>query len=69
MTEKRIKELADFFYSSNNSDEVPIRIMAATGQFSGFDFSKVAFIELMKILNKSMNLKEDLLNFREEYGG
>jgi hypothetical protein len=68
MTKKRIKKLADFFYSSDNSEDVPIRIMASSGQFSGFDFSKKGLIELLEILNKSENLKEDLLNFRNEYG-
>ena len=42
--------------------------MASSGQFSGFDFSKKGLIELLEILNKSENLKEDLLNFRNEYG-
>ena len=42
--------------------------MASTGMFSGFDFNKKGFIELMKILEVSENLKEDLINFKEKYG-
>lgn len=68
MTKKRIQQLADFFYSSDDANDVPIRVMASSGQFSGFCLSKKEFIELMKILNTSTDLKTDLLLFREEYG-
>ena len=67
MNEKRICELADFFYSSDSSNDVPLRIASTTGQFSGFELCKESFIELMKILNKSKSLKEDLSRFREEH--
>lgn len=68
MTKKRIDKLADFFYSSDNSKDIPIRIMASSGQFSGFDFPKDGLVKLLEILNNSQNLKDDLLKFREEYG-
>ena len=68
MTDKRIRELADFFYSSNSSNDVPLRINITTGQYSGNDLTPEEFIKLMNILKKSKNLKEDLYKFREELG-
>jgi hypothetical protein len=68
MTQKRIKELANFFYSSDESEEVPLRIAAVTGQYSGFDFDKNGCIKLLTIMNKSTNLKKDLELFCQEYG-
>ena len=67
MKEKKIQELAKFFYSSNNSTDVPIRLAIISGQFSGFDFTKEGFIELFRILNNSKDLKKDLLAFRNKY--
>lgn len=63
MTIKRIQELANFFYSSNNSNDIPLRLSCSTGAFTGFDLSKKDFIDLFIILNKSTNLKIDLNNF------
>lgn len=68
MTNKRIRELADFFYSSNSSNDVPLRISITTGQYSGNDLTPKEFVELMNILRESKNLKEDLQKFREEIG-
>ena len=67
MTNKKIKELSDFFYSSNSQTDIPLRISITTGQYSGFDLTKTAFQELLKILNKSVNLKTDLVEFLEKY--
>lgn len=65
----RIKQLADFFYSSNSALDVPLRISCETGQFTGFDLDRESFISLLKILAKSQNLKEDLAAFVEcQYG-
>ena len=66
MTDKQIKKLADFFYGSNNASDVPLRLAIVTGRYTGHDLNKDRFIELMTILNNSTDLKEDLLNFREE---
>lgn len=66
MTNKRIQELAEFFYHSDNSYDVPLRLAITTGMYSGSDLNKNRFIQLMKILKKSQNLKRDLLVFREE---
>jgi len=65
MTLKRINELADFFYSSDSVDDVPLRIACTTGQYAGFDLTHDDFIRLFVILNKSENLKEDLREFVE----
>jgi hypothetical protein len=65
MTLQRIKELADFFYSSNSSEDVPLRITCTTGRFTGFDLDPEDFIDLLTILNKSKNLKKDLAEFVE----
>lgn len=67
MTRKRINELADFFYSSNNVVDVPLRLACETGRYSGFSLDKEAFIKLMVLLNKSKNLKQDFANFVEEH--
>ena len=67
MDNKRIQQLADFFYGSDDSNSVPIRIMASTGMFGGFDFDKDGFTELLFILRDSVNLKDDLSKFREKY--
>lgn len=65
MTKKRIMELADFFYSSDNSEDVPLRFCCETGRYSGFDLNRDEFISLFSILAKSKNLKEDLKVFVE----
>ena len=69
MTLKRIRQLTDFFYSSNSAVDVPLRISCLTGQFTGFDLDRESFILLFKILTQSQNLKEDLTAFVEsQYG-
>lgn len=68
MDDTRIESLADFFYGSDNASSVPLRIMASTGAFSGFDFDKEGLIALLYILRDSIDLKKDLSVFREEYG-
>lgn len=65
MTNKRIQELADFFYSSNNSNVVPLRIAIITGRYSGLNLNRKNFTKLISILNNSDHLKEDLLEFLE----
>jgi len=62
MTKKRIKKLADFFYSSNSSTKVPLRIAITTGM-TGNDLTKQQFIELITILSNSVNIKDDLREF------
>jgi hypothetical protein len=69
MTLQRIKELADFFYSSNSSEDVPLRITCITGRFTGFDLDPEDFVDLFTILNKSKNLKKDLAKFVERMNG
>jgi hypothetical protein len=66
MTKDKIQQLADFFYSSNDSNNVPLRLAITTGIYSGFDLQKDKFIKLFTILNNSKNLKKDLMNFRRE---
>lgn len=66
MTNERIKEIADFFYSSDDIEDVPLRLAMSVGQFKGADLTKEDCIELLTILNNSDNLKEDLATFLEE---
>jgi hypothetical protein len=68
MTKYKIHKLADFFYSSDSSDDIPMRISAITGQYSGFDLPKEGFIELLTILNRSKTLRTDLEKFVDKYG-
>ena len=63
MTKKRIKELADFFYSSDSSEDIPLRICCETGRYTGFDLNRDEFISLFSVLSRSKNLKEDLRAF------
>ena len=69
MTIDKIKKIADFFYSSNEVDDIPLRLSVITGGYSGFDLSRDAFIELLTILNNSDNLKGDLEKFVDKYNG
>ena len=62
------KGLNNILIIADDVSGVPLRIMASTGMFSGFDFDKEGFIELMKILQMSENFKKDLINFKEKYG-
>jgi len=65
INKKRIIELADFFYSSDNSKDVPLRLCCETGRYTGFDLDREKFISLLTILARSKNLKEDLEVFVE----
>jgi len=65
MTKERIQKLADFFFSSNDVSDIPLRINISTGVYTGNSLNKKEFILLMNILNKSENLKDDLKEFRE----
>jgi hypothetical protein len=65
MTKKRIRELADFFYSSDNSKDIPLRICCETGRYTGFNLNRDEFISLFSVLAKSKNLKKDLEVFVE----
>jgi len=66
MNKERVLELADFFYSSDDSKMVPLRIAVVTGRYTGTDLTRENFIKLLSILNNSNNLREDLMEFREE---
>lgn len=66
MTLKRIKQLAEFFYSSDSSVEVPLRIACVTGRYTGIDLDREQFISLFMILTKSDDLKRDLTVFLEQ---
>jgi|AntAceMinimDraft_18_1070375.scaffolds.fasta_scaffold724945_1 hypothetical protein len=63
MTNEKIQKLAEFFYHSDNANDVPLRIAITTGQYGGADLSKQDFIELMTILIHSKDIKADLLLF------
>jgi len=67
MTLTRIKELADFFYASDSSNDVPLRLSCLTGRYTGIDLDKENFISLFVILNRSIDLKKDLAAFLEQY--
>lgn len=68
MTKKRIFELADFFYSSNNIEKVPLRLSIEMGM-AGRHLAYNDFIDLMFILNYSNKLQDDLEIFldRDNY--
>lgn len=63
MTNKRIQQVADFLYSSDDSSDVPLRLSISMGEFSGADLSKERCIDLLKILSNSRNLRKDLALF------
>jgi len=68
MTNDRIEVLAEFFYSSDSSRDVPLRLSINCGQVCGLDLEIDSFIELMKILATSVNIKKDLAQFLKELG-
>ena len=65
MTASRIKQIADFLYSSDKANVVPFRVSIGTGMY-GYDLNYKQFIKLMTIFSRSINLKDDLLSFRNE---
>lgn len=65
MTDERIQEIADFFYSSDNISDVPLRLSISMGQFRGADLTHESCIELLTILSNSENFKDDLADFLE----
>jgi hypothetical protein len=65
INKKRIIELADFFYSSDNSEDVPLRLCCETGRYTGFNLDREEFISLFSTLAKSKDLKRDLEVFVE----
>jgi len=65
LSEERINELAEFFYSSSSADDVPLRIAVCAG-IAGWDLTRENFKKLMGILATSNNLKGDLSRFLEE---
>ena len=67
MTKKRIEKLSNFFYNSNSTKYIPLRISCITGEWSGFNLSKHGFGELMFILSNSKNLKKELEDFVSRY--
>lgn len=67
MTKERIRELADFFFSSNSSNDIPLRIACVTGRYAGFDLDRDDFISLLTILTRSKDLKNDLAAFVERF--
>jgi len=66
MNKERVLELADFFYSSDDSNVVPLRIAIITGRYTGSDLTKENFVKLLFILNNSDHLKKDLIKFLED---
>lgn len=69
MTKKKIQQLADFFYHSDNAEDVPVRLSVISGAYSGIDLSKQSFTELLTILNNSVDLATDLKDFWYKYAG
>lgn len=67
MTGERIQQIAEFFYSSDDASDVPLRLAISVGEFKGSDLSKQGCIELLTILSNSENLKEDLALFLEGF--
>lgn len=65
MNPRRIRKLADFFYSSNSANDVPLRLCCSAGRYAGFDLEREDFIELLHILERSDDLKGDLAAFVE----
>jgi len=61
-----MQKLADFFYSSNDSKKVPLRISITTGRYTGANLARENFLRLLSILNNSNNLKGDLAKFLED---
>lgn len=57
MTNKKIKKIADFLYSTNDSSVVPFRISLSFGM-SGCELNKNELIQLLKLLRDTEPLKD-----------
>jgi hypothetical protein len=66
MDNNHIKALGEYFYSSNTSKDVPLRLSVLTGM-SGFDMDREQFERLLSILENSIDLTRDLSNFLNSY--
>jgi len=59
-------KLADFFYSSNNNQQVPFRLLISTNLFDQYDLNKTQCIELLLMLNDQKNYcKKSFQDFLE----
>jgi len=65
MTKRRIKALADYFYSAKPSEGIPFRICLTSGM-GGMDLTKHGFETLLTILNDSVAIREDCDKFWDE---
>jgi len=59
---RRLIEVADFLYSSNSAEDIPLRITMSRGM-AGWDLTKDEFIELIFIFLCSEELEEELWDF------
>lgn len=64
MTDERIQQIADFFYSKSAYD-LPLRLAISVGEFKGADLNKQRCIQLLTILSNSESLENDLYDFLE----
>ena len=60
-------KLSDFFYSSNNNQQVPFRLLIATNLFDQYDLNKTQCLELLLMLNDQNNYcKKSFQDFLEK---
>ncbi|MFO7890950.1 MAG: hypothetical protein R6V04_11490 [bacterium] len=60
-------KLADFFYSSNNNQHVPFRLLIATNLFDQYDLNKAQCLELLLMFNDQNNYcKKSFQDFLEK---
>ena len=64
MDKIQIAKLADFMYSSTNSQDVPFRLSLSFGM-AGDDIDKRGFIKLMKFLSTTRCNKKEFSDFLE----
>lgn len=67
MTDERIEQVTEFFYSSDDQAYVPLRLSIAIGQFRGYDLDPVDCRDLLTILSNSQHLKNDLEQFLSRF--
>lgn len=65
MNKKRIKQIADIIHLSSSYAELPLRI-SIVSNMSGVTLNRESFIELMEILETSVNIQTDLNKFGQD---
>lgn len=65
MRTKQIRMIAEFFYSSKSSKDVPFRIALVSGSYAGYDLNYHELIDLLEMLSNTTQetIKADMAEY------